>query len=122
MLVVHPVHHNNHPPSSKQPLPRTTITVVGIPSVTVQNNSLVVGTSQTSMFPAQVHICAHLTFLQALLVPIRLSKSLAMAPLELFCSAIGTEHYHPTPPSLLCSVVLARDQIGQACDSSQSRG
>jgi len=49
MLVVHPVHHNNNPPSSKQPLPRTTITVVGIPSVTVQNNRLVVGTSQTCM-------------------------------------------------------------------------
>jgi hypothetical protein len=52
-----------------------------------------------------VHICAHLTFLQALLVPIRLSRSLEMAPLEPFCSAIGTDtttQHSPLPDAVWC--------------------
>jgi hypothetical protein len=72
-----------------------------------------------SLFP---HICARLTFFKALRVPIRPSRCLEMAPSEAFYSATGTEHYPPTLPFLRCNVVLARDQIGQACVLWRSRG
>jgi meiosis induction protein kinase IME2/SME1 len=46
----------NHQPNGKQALLKTTITVVGIPSVTIQNDRLIVGSSQSSMLPLPLHI------------------------------------------------------------------
>lgn len=46
-MLANPVVHHNHPPP-KLPLQRVTVTVQGIPSVSIQNNRLLVGSSQSS--------------------------------------------------------------------------
>jgi len=55
----HQVHHQQQN-NGRQPLAKTPITVVGIPSVSIQNNRLVVGSSQTSVYrELTLNICAY---------------------------------------------------------------
>ncbi len=46
-MLANPLVHHNHP-APKVPLQRVTVTVQGIPSVSIQNNRLFVGSSQSS--------------------------------------------------------------------------
>jgi len=46
-MLANPVVHHNHP-APKVPLQRVTVTVQGIPSVSIQNNRLFVGSSQSN--------------------------------------------------------------------------
>lgn len=62
--VVHHIHHNGLPTQQhRHPPHRPQTTVLGIPSVTIQNNRLVVGNSQSSMsstalaHPGSQYIC-----------------------------------------------------------------
>lgn len=127
-------HYNNHypnphqappppPPPSQRSAPaavsKEPITVVGIPSVSIQNNHLVVGTSQSSESqPTTFSLIIHLVYAsQVRRAPTLLLKSSAMGHSVRSGCAIGMGRYPPIPHFPPCSVEQGQDLNGQESGS-----
>lgn len=116
-------HRNNFHQSHKQP-----VTVLGIPSVTVQNDQLLVGDSHSSQssnssIPHPTCKIIHLTFSPITQVQLALtpsSRSSVTAPLVQSGNAIGMGRYRPIHPSLQCSQAQVQGQNTQTRPSSLS--
>lgn len=127
---VHPGHNSvNYPPTivtngqshPQRSAPTTNptkdpINVIGVPSVHISNNQLVVGSSQSSLYSFLVPVIfpnlSDLFLLQAPHDPIRLSRSSATVHLELSGCVIGMGPYPPIPRCHPCNVGPVRGQNG----------
>jgi len=121
--------HNQPPPpaqsqrSAPPPAPKEPITVVGIPSVSIQNNQLLVGSSQSSQCPHQLTIPVFLMPLllcQVQRAPIHPSRYWATVHSVQSGCVIGMGPYPPIPHSLPCNVEQEQDQNGRVSGSSPS--
>ena len=107
----------------QQPSSQDSISVQGIPSVTIQNNKLLIGTSQSSMLPKyNAHIAPPSHSMQVQGALILVSKFSVMDRSVLFGSAIGMVFYHQIHLCRRCSAGLVQDQSGQGNVSLQSKG
>ena len=114
----HPPPHKAAPSSHKEP-----IHVLGIPSVTVENNQLMVGDSQSSNFSIHLFFLHYAQSAFPSQVPLAHtppSRSSVMAPSVQYGYAIGMGRYRPIHPCPPCNVVPAQDQSTQTRDWSQS--
>lgn len=97
--------------ASTKNAPKDTVTVLGIPAVSILNGKLQVGDARSSMSQTLSHpllqplVQAHI----ALTPP---SKPSVMAPLVPSYCAIGTAPFPPILPSPPCSVAAALVQSG----------
>jgi hypothetical protein len=118
-------HHTNglHPPPSQShksatsSQPKETVSVVGIPSVSIQNGRLIVGDSRSSQSYSAALLLQtyhlHPFTLQAPIALIHQSRSWETVHLEQSCCVIGMGRYRPIHLSLLCNVGAAQRQNGR---------
>lgn len=115
---MHPQHSPAQPPPPQRPapaasIPKSPINVVGIPSVHIENNQLVVGSSQSSQCSPSISCGPPAYISQVRHDPTPPSRCWATVHLEQSGCVIGMGPYPPIHLSHPCNAAQGPDQSGQ---------